>query len=215
MKQTRLKDFARLGLMPALLALLTACGGGSGEEEPCGGTLIAVATGGLSCIGQVSSSSPPPPSPPPAAAPPADDPPPPTRTVVMNSIDEYEPNSTPDNANPVNFLDAAPEQSIGIEAFGNVGRGDDAADFFIITPTRTDHFLVYLCGPSCTEQPITDEVYIAVYDQSQTTIAATPIGVEAEQFIRVELTAGLAYYVEINGYNTGSDGLDYQLVVID
>ena len=211
MKQKRLGDIARPGLVPMLLAALTGCGGGLAEEEPCGGTLIAVATGGLSCIGQVSSSSPPPPPPP--AAPPADEPPP--RTVVMNSVDEYEPNSTHDNANPVHFPDGAPDQSIGIEVFGNVGRSDDATDFIIVTPTRTDDYLVYLCGESCTEQPVTDEVYIAVYDQSQTTIAATPIGVEAEQFIGAELTAGSAYYVEINGYNTGSEGLDYRLVVID
>ena len=58
-------------------------------------------------------------------------------------------------------------------------------------------------------------MYIAVYDQSQTTIASTPIGTVARQIFTVDLTAGLAYYVEINGYNTGPDSFAYKLVVVD
>lgn len=133
----------------------------------------------------------------------------------MNDFEEYEPNSTFDNANPVNFLDGDPDQSIGIEILGNVKQNDDGADYFIFTPTRSETFLIYLCGDTCVDHPVTDEVYIAVYDQSQTTIASTPIGTESEQFVRANLTAGLAYYVEINGYNTGAAAYDYKLVVID
>jgi hypothetical protein len=36
-----------------------------------------------------------------------------------------------------------------------------------------------------------------------------------EQRLVVELTAGLAYYVEVNGYNTASMRYDYKLVIID
>jgi hypothetical protein len=80
--------------------------------------------------------------------------------------------------------------------------------------TRTDLYAVYLCGESCTEQPVNDEVCIAVYDQSQTTLVSTSIGTVKEQQLTVELEAGLAYYVEINGYNTVST-FGYRLVVID
>ena len=42
-----------------------------------------------------------------------------------------------------------------------------------------------------------------------------PIGTIAEQIFTVDLTAGLAYYVEINGYNTGPDSFAYKLIVVD
>ena len=73
---------------------------------------------------------------------------------------------------------------------------------------------MYLCEETCSEHPVDDEVYLMVYDQSQTTIASTPIGGESEKFLGVELSAGLAYYVEINAYNIAGD-YDYKLVVID
>ena len=60
-----------------------------------------------------------------------------------------------------------------------------------------------------------DEVYLMVYDQSQSTIASTSVGAVEEQRFAVDLVAGLAYYVEINGYNTGSTAEEYRLVIID
>jgi hypothetical protein len=198
-----------------LAAALTGCGSGSPEGERCGPDLVVAMTAGLSCLGTVTTSSPPPP--PASAPPPASEPPPepePGNTVVMNRVAEYEPNSTFDNANPVSFKAAAPGDNIGIEITGSVERESDAADFFILTPPRTDMYAIYLCADSCTEQPVTDEVYIAVYDQGQTTIASTPVGTSAKQQLAVELAAGLTYYVEINGYDTVFE-YDYRLVIID
>jgi hypothetical protein len=54
-----------------------------------------------------------------------------------------------------------------------------------------------------------------VYDQSQSTVAGTPVGSIETQHLGIDLVAGLAYYVEVNGYNTGSTGEDYRLVIID
>ena len=54
-----------------------------------------------------------------------------------------------------------------------------------------------------------------VYDQSQSTIASTPLGSVVKQQLGVDLLAGLAYYVEVNGYNTGPSTVDYKLVLID
>lgn len=197
-----------------MAASLAGCGSGSTEEgERCGPDLVVAMTAGLSCLGgKVTTTSPPPPAQPP---PPTSEPPQvPGNSVVMNAVVEYEPNSSLDNANPVGFGSAAPDEHIGIEITGSVDAASDTADYFILTPPRTDVYAVYLCGESCTEQPVTDEVYIAVYDQSQTTLVSTSIGTPTEQLLTVELQAGLAYYVELNGYNTVST-FEYRLVVID
>lgn len=199
-----------------LIATLAACGGGGdegGDTQICLVLLIIPTT----CT---SSSAPPPP--PPASTTGAGE----TgaannggnnthRAVVVNFFQEFEPNNTMDNANAVNFPGAASDTSAAVEITGSVEQDEDGADFFIFTPLRSDTFLVYLCLDTCSEQVEGDEVYIAVYDQSQTTIASTPVGTASRQFLSAELVAGLAYYVEINGYNTGPAAFDYKLVVID
>jgi len=49
----------------------------------------------------------------------------------------------------------------------------------------------------------------------ETTIVSTPVGTVAEQVFSAELTAGLAYYVEVHGYSTASMSYAYQLVIIN
>ena len=190
-----------------VLAALAACGG-SEDEQPCSQTL-AVLTAGLCLLGEVtysststsgSSSTPPPPS---------------SNTVVMRRVVEFEPNSTLDNANPVAFRNATADKHIGIEITGSVSQTDDSSDFFILSPPRSGHFLVYLCDESCGETLHSERVYLMVYDQSQSTIVSTSLGSVVKQQLGVDLLAGLAYYVEVNGYNTGPSPVDYKLVLID
>ena len=124
--------------------------------------------------------------------------------------------SSPPSPPPLPLPPTSPlNASAAVEMTGTVKQDDDPADFFIFTPLRSDTFAVYLCEETCVEQVEGDSVYIAVYDQSQTTIASTPIGTVAKQIFTVDLTAGLAYYVEINGYNTGPDSFAYKLIVVD
>jgi hypothetical protein len=210
------KALQRLGAL-LTMTTLAACGGGSNDETGCP-ALVAIATAGFGCLGTVTVTSPPPPpppvSPPPASPPPPPPPPPGSNVVRMSFHVEYEPNSTLDNANPVNFRSATPDEHIGIEITGTVNQADDPADFFIFTPTRSGHFLVYLCTDTCSESLQSDEVYLMVYDQSQSTVASTPVGTVETQHLGIDLVAGLAYYVEVNGYNTGSTPEDYRLVII-
>ena len=212
------KALQRLG---ALLAMTTlaACGGGSSDDEMECSALVAVLTAGLGCLGTVTVTSPPPPPPPVNPPPPSSPPPPPSppssNIVRMSFHVEYEPNNTLDNANPVSFRSAAPEEHIGIDITGAVNQDDDQADFFIFTPPRSGQFLVYLCSDTCADSLQSDQVYLMVYDQSQSTIAGTPVGTFETQRLSVDLVAGLAYYVEVNGYNTGSTAEDYKLVIID
>ena len=133
----------------------------------------------------------------------------------MRRVVEYESNSTLDNANPVSFRNARAEEHIGIDITGSVSQGGDTSDFFVLTPPRSGHFLVYLCEETCSDIVHSDQVYLMVYDQSQSTIASTPVGTVEKQQLGVDMHAGLAYYVEVNGYNTGSSPLEYKLVIID
>ena len=202
----------------ALAASLSGCGGGGGDDPDCGGDLAVAVTGGLSCLGTVTKNSPPPPPPaPPPPPPPATGEPPPEKSnrVHMEHFTEFEPNNVMDNANPVSFRSAPATDHIGISVKGTVTQDSDPSDFVIFTPTRTGPFLVYVRRNGETEIAETDSIYIAAYDQSQSTIDATPIGIPTEQILHVEFTAGLAYYVQVNGYNTGTIGFDYELVIID
>lgn len=206
------RTLRRLGGLLAM-ATLAACGG-SEEEGQCS-QVVAVLTAGLGCIGTVTVTSPPPP-PPPVNPPPASPPPAPGSNVVRVEYHvEYEPNNTLDNANAVSFRAAEPDEHIGMDITGAVNSIDDPADFFIFTPPRSGHFLVYLCADSCTKSLHTDRVYLMVYDQSQSTLASTSVGSAETQHLGIDLVAGLAYYVEVNGYNTGSTAQDYRLVIID
>ncbi len=131
---------------------------------------------------------------------------------IGQSQDEYEPNNVPDNANIVTISGSA-AKAAPLAINGEIQKGADSADVFIFTPPQSGSYRVQICAASCDQAATTDAVYIMLYDQSQTTLASTPIGVEGAQSLSVELDAGFAYYIEINGYNTGDDLFGYSLVV--
>ena len=218
---------AMLIIWLSIMPLLTACGSGGGIGDAIdfgnmlgslgsGGSdgdstdctlVVLVVTAGFGCEGSGANQS----------ASPAPD-----RTgggnarqVAINRFAEYEPNNTLDNANPVQFGAVASEVLASIEIVGSVQDDSDPSDFFVFTPNRSGYYSVYLCADSCDERLIDDAVYLMVYDQSQTTIDGTPVGTVEEQRIEVELTAGLAYYVEVHGYNTAAMSYDYKLVIVE
>lgn len=129
--------------------------------------------------------------------------------------DEYEPNSLLDNANVLTLTAVSTDSLSGIEINGSVHASDDAADYFLLTPNRSSSYYIFLCGENCTEIRQSGAVYLMVYDQNQTTIASTPLGDNVTQKLTVNLAAGLAYYIEVNGYNTVDVEYDYRLVITD
>jgi len=135
-----------------------------------------------------------------------------TESGELGEIDEYEPNNLLDNANIVTFAGESANENRGLR--GSVQSTDDIADYFVFTPDRSGAHLIYLCADSCDESIEDDTVYIMIYDQNQTTIASTPVGTMARQEFTVELAAGLAYYIEVNGY-AATDRYDYVLAVIE
>ena len=129
-------------------------------------------------------------------------------TSSLAAVAEYEPNNILNNANIVSL-------PAGMQLEGSVHSEDDASDFFIFTPTRTGMHTNLLCGDSCDAAIEDDAAYIMIYDQNQTTIASTPVATIASQQITAELTAGFAYYIEVNGYNAVAFDYDYRLAVLN
>ena len=133
--------------------------------------------------------------------------------LIIRPQTEIEPNNTLDNANPLQFPPGPSDTHVGIRLSGSVHDVDDVADFFILTPNRSGIYRMFVRNADCNCYATGDTLYLMVYDQSQTTIASTPIGVEGAVVLNVELTAGLAYYVEVNGYDTLSDQYTYELIM--
>jgi len=129
-------------------------------------------------------------------------------TSSLAAVAEYEPNNILNNANIVSL-------PAGMQLEGSVQSEDDPSDFFVFTPTRTGMHTILLCGDSCDAAIEDDAAYVMIYDQNQTTIASTPVATIASQEITAELTAGFAYYIEVNGYNAVAVDYDYRLAVLN
>ncbi|HSG96430.1 MAG TPA: hypothetical protein VLA11_00370 [Woeseiaceae bacterium] len=129
----------------------------------------------------------------------------PVGTAKDSGVTEYEPNDVLDNANVLSISD--------LSIAGSVQRGLDGSDFYIFTPPTSGSYRISVCEGACDGTAQSDAIYIIVYDQSQTTIAGTPIGVIEEQEVAAELTAGMAYYIEVNGYNTHAFAYSYRLTI--
>ena len=130
--------------------------------------------------------------------------------IPTASFGEYEPNNILDNANTL----ALPVHGSGTTAIaGSVHKDTDGSDFFVFTPSRTGSYRFSLCEGICDEAAEDDAVYLMVYDQTQSTIASTPIGTPSAKEVSADLAAGMAYYVEINGYNADAFAYNYRLTV--
>lgn len=211
MKMRRsIKNTIHGAMLLSMLVMLAACGGGGGKEKKGGANscanplvfIFCVILSGTSApeMGTDHGSS----------------------SMVSAAVDgepanldqasEYEPNNLLDNANVVTFPAGSPDVSTSLRLSGTVQGTSDIADYFVFTPTRSGAHLIYLCADTCDESLEEDSAYIMIYDQNQTTIASTPVGTIARQEFAVDLTAGFAYYVEVNGYAT-ADRYDYQLAI--
>jgi hypothetical protein len=211
MKMRRsIKNTIHGAMLLSMLVMLAACGGGGGKEKKGGANSCANPLVFIFCVilsgtskadvepdyGSSSMVS--------AATG--------GETANLDQSSEYEPNNLLDNANIVTIPDGSADKSASLHLRGTVQGTHDVADFFVFTPTRSGAHLIYLCADTCDESLEEDSAYIMIYDQSQTTIASTPVGTIARQEFAVDLTAGFAYYIEVNGYAT-ADRYDYQLAI--
>ena len=178
---------AHLSLL-GLLSELAACGGDSKQEEACDqmakGHFFMI--NGIMCVFGTADNG--------TALPSGSG----TTSLAPDSaalgyaISEYEPNTSLDNANPLLINDAA------IAVTGKLALSHDAADNFVFTATQSGDYLVYLCAETCNQSRASETLNLMVLDQSQTTIAATSLGLVGEKTLTVRLNAGIAYYTEVS-----------------
>lgn len=133
--------------------------------------------------------------------------------INVRSFDEYEPNNTLDNANPVYFPPTGGSTREGIKVLGVIRDVDDISDFFVFTPTRTGDYTISIRRGNCNCTATANGIYLMIYDQSQTTIVSTPIGTEAVLLLKTRLNGGMAYYVEVNGTDTLGVHVVYDLLI--
>ena len=138
-----------------------------------------------------------------------------SRSANIAQYAEYEPNNTMDNANPLAFPVVSDDVVPGVKVTGSVQDSSDASDYFVITPNQRGSYLVYLCAETCTEQPTDSKVSLSVIDHSGLVIAENPLFEESTKFLRTELDAGLPYYIQVLGFDTGEQAYPYELVIID
>jgi hypothetical protein len=142
-------------------------------------------------------------------------PPPESRSVVINHYEEFEPNNIFENANIVEFLPVTGDTLQGIEITGSVESASDDSDYFILTPDRSGLYAIYLCDGVCTEQPTDSKVVIRVLDQFGDVLAENPLYEESTKFLTADFDAGLPYYVQVLGFDTGDESYPYRLVIIE
>lgn len=104
--------------------------------------------------------------------------------------------------------------SDGLAIAGTITGDSDVTDQFVFTPPQSGRYGVYLCDGSCDQVLESAVLNIMVFDQSQTTITATPLGTQSEQGVTVNMDAGLAYYVAVSGYNLNLSTSSYQLAIV-
>lgn len=128
---------------------------------------------------------------------------------------EYEPNNIPENANPVAFPIVSGDTVPGIEITGGVRDVSDVSDYFILSPNQSGHYAIYLCADTCTEHPTDSMVAIRVIDQFGTVMAGNPLYEESTKIVTAGLDAGVPYYIQVFGFDTGGQEYPYKLVIID
>ena len=138
-----------------------------------------------------------------------------SRSANILQYAEYEPNNALENANPVAFPSVSGDTVPGIKITGSVQDVSDASDYFILTPNQSGVYAIYLCADTCMEHPTDSMVAISVIDQFGTVIVENPLFEESTKILTADLVAGLPYYVQVIGFDTGDQEYPYELVIID
>lgn len=130
-------------------------------------------------------------------------------------FDDFEPNNSLSNANIISFPVFADASAAAASINGSVSGTKDDTDSFIFTPIRSGLHSLYICADTCATAAEDDELSIMLFDQNQTTVDGTPVIGSANLEVAAELTAGMAYYVQVRKNKSGLTPRDYQLVIVD
>lgn len=131
-------------------------------------------------------------------------------SASVSKFDAFEPNNAFDNANIVSF----PYASDGVFIGGSFADSADGSDTFIFTPNRSGLHSIYVCADTCASAAEDERLSIMLLDQTQTTVDSTVAGGGSLE-VAANLTAGMAYYVQVQNYDRAEGGRDYSLVIVE
>ncbi len=130
---------------------------------------------------------------------------------------EAEPNDSPQSASPLTFPMRIATERTATDVAGSISAVDsDLDDFVVFTPPETGAYEIYLCNDPlvCMRGTLTSTWFLSLSDQNLDVIAGTIGGQVVEQVVRVELEAGLPYYVGIHVWDSSSTTWEYNLTII-
>ena len=203
--------------------LVSGCGDGSDDGGssntkvvPCNPVTFFV-TIGLACIVPISDNTAPLPEP--QRTPPLDV----AASSPLISMEAYdvEPNNEITMANAVTFpAPLSTTQSVGFHVNGNYGDLSDGVDTFAMVANRTRTFLFQLCASSAGEDcnQISPDgrldisiAYLNVYDQGGMLLTTSQANTIDGNLLRMQVDAGVLYYVMIVAENTDNRVQNYYL----
>lgn len=144
-----------------------------------------------------------------------------SRTATVYRQGEAEPNDSLQLANPLTFPMRIATERMATDVTGSIsGMDNDNDDFFIFTPPETGIYQVYLCNDPlvCIRGTVAEKWFLSVSDQNLRRFKSTRVGAMAgeitEQFVTVQLDAGLPYYVGIHVWDAATTSWDYNLTIL-
>jgi hypothetical protein len=126
-------------------------------------------------------------------------------------FEAFEPNNTFDNANIVSL----PFATNGVAIGGSLSGATNNADTFIFTPNRTGLYSIYVCAETCASAAEAETLSIMLLDQAQTTLDSTVTSDSTNLEVAANLTAGMAYYVQVRRYESSPVARPYNLVIVE
>ena len=144
-----------------------------------------------------------------------------TRFATIYRQDEAEPNDAFGSANSLNFPTSISTERMGTDVAGFVsgmaGPIPDFDDFFIFTPPRTGSYEIFLCNDPlvCTRGTVSDIWILELRDMNFDPFAATNRNEVTELKLRVDLEAGLPYYVWIRIFVGSWTTWNYNLTILE
>ncbi len=199
--------------------LLAGCGSSddSSGPAPCN-IILAVATGGLSCVFELAlTGGPPNNTPSPTAAPPPDSAPAPFRFTVVVDV---EPNDSISTASVATFpTRASPEQRVGFRVNGTINNLTDGIDTYAFTSalSRTLRFELCASGDSCfyTGRLDVGIASLRILDQFGNILWSSERDTVTGNFHEMQIDAGVLYYVMVLAEDIMNEDQDYLLNVVE
>jgi hypothetical protein len=139
-----------------------------------------------------------------------------TRVVTLYRQSEVEINDSRITANSLTFPNRLANERLATDVAGTVTGSSDRDDIFLVSPPVSGTYEINLCNDTvaCTRGTVSERWSISVLDQDMEELAATNEAVVTEQTLRVDLDAGLPYYIRVHVTDPSSRRWAYNMTVL-